>query len=65
MSRNIHNTTIKLINLMHFYFFKSTNEKDSISGITVFTSSPKKAFALAHKLFAKHKCKGEPAIIAI
>lgn len=50
---------------MHFYFFKSTNEKDSISGITVFTNSPKKAFALAHKLFAKCKCKGVPALLAI
>lgn len=65
MSRNIHNTTFIPINLMHFYFFKSTNEKDSISGITVFTSSPKKAFALAHKLFAKCKCKGVPALLAI
>lgn len=65
MSRNTCNTTIKLINLMHFYFFKSTNEKDSISGITVFTNSPKKAFALAHKLFAKCKCKGVPALLAI
>lgn len=65
MSRNIHNTTIKLINFMHFYFFKSTNEKDSISGISVFTTTRKKAIALAHNYFAKHKCKGEPAIIAI
>ncbi len=65
MSSNIHNTTIKPINLMHFYFFKSTNEKDSISGISVFTSTRKKAIALAHNYFAKHKCKGEPALIAI
>lgn len=65
MSSNIHNTTINTINLMHFYFFKSTNEKDSISGISVFTSTRKKAIALAHNYFAKNKCKGEPAIIAI
>ena len=65
MSRNIHNTTIKLINLMRFYFFKSTNEKDSISRISVFTTTRKKAIALAYNYFAKHKCKGEPAIIAI
>ena len=50
---------------MRFYFFKSTNEKDFISGITVFTNSPKRDFALAYNYFAKHKCKGEPAIIAI
>ena len=50
---------------MHFYFFKSTNDKDSISGISIFTSSSKKAFALAHNYFAKHNCKGEPAILAL
>lgn len=65
MNSNIHNATIKLINLMHFYFFKSTNEKDSISGISVFTYTRKKAIALAHNYFAKHNCKGEPAIIVI
>ena len=50
---------------MHFYFFKSTNEKDSISRISVFTTSRKKAIALAHNYFAKHNCKGEPVMIAI
>ena len=50
---------------MHFYFFKSTNEKDSISGISVFTTTHKKAIALAHNYFAKHNCKGEPVMIAI
>lgn len=50
---------------MHFYFFKSTNEKDSISGISVFTTSCNKAIALAHNYFAKHKCKGVPVVIAI
>lgn len=50
---------------MHFYFFKSTNDKDSISGISIFTSSSKKAFALARKIFAKYNCKGEPALMAI
>lgn len=65
MSKNIHNTTINLINLMHFYFFKSTNEKDSISGISIFTSTRKKAIALAYNYFAKHKCKGVPVTIAI
>ena len=50
---------------MHFYFFKSTNEKDSISGISVFTTSRKKPIALAHNYFAKHNCKGEPVMIAI
>lgn len=50
---------------MYFYFFKSTNEKDFISGISVFTSTRKKAISLARNYFAKHKCKGEPAFIAL
>ena len=50
---------------MHFYFFKYTKENDALSGITVFTTSSKKAFALAHNYFAKHNCKGVPELIAI
>lgn len=65
MDRNIHNTTINIINLMHFYFFESTNKKDSIRRITIFTTSSKKAIALAHNCFAKHNCKGEPVMLAI
>lgn len=66
MDRNIHNTiTLKLLNVMHFYIFKSTNEEDSISRISIFTTSTKKAFALAHNYFAKHNCKGEPAMLAL
>lgn len=65
MNRNIHNTTINTINLMHFYFFKSTKENDALSGITVFTTSSKKAFALAYNYFAKYNCKGVPELIAI
>lgn len=50
---------------MKFYFFKSTYTKDVFSGIAVFTTSTNKAFALARMYFAKHNCKGEPAMIAI
>ena len=50
---------------MKFYFFKSTNNKYFVSTISVFTTSSEKAFNLARKYFAKHKCKGEPALIAI
>lgn len=50
---------------MHFYFFKSTNEKDSVSTLSVITNSPKKAFALARNYFAKHNYKGVPVIVAI
>lgn len=50
---------------MKFYFFKSTQDKDSVSAISVFTTNSEKAFNLARKYFAKHNCKGEPAMIAI
>lgn len=50
---------------MRFYFFKSTNKNDSISGISIFTKDIKKAFALARNCFNKYNCKGEPVIIAI
>lgn len=50
---------------MHFYFFKSTADKDIVSGITVFTTTRRKAFSLARRYFAKIGCKGEPAILAI
>lgn len=50
---------------MHFYFFKSTNEKDSVSRLSIFTSSSKKAIALAHNYFAKYNYKGEPVMLAI
>lgn len=50
---------------MHFYLFKSTNEKDSVNRISIFTTSSHKAFALAHNYFAKHGCKGKPALLAI
>lgn len=65
MDINIHNTTIKPINLMKLYFFKSTNKKDSISRMSIFTSTRNKAITLAHNYFAKLNCKGEPVIITI
>lgn len=48
-----------------FYFFKSSVEGDVMSGISVFTTSAKKAFALAFKHFAKHRCKGTPMLLSI
>ena len=66
MDRNIHNTiTLKSLNVMHFYIFKSTNEEDSISRISIFTTSTKKAFALAQYYLDKHNCQGEPAMLAL
>lgn len=50
---------------MKFYFFKSTCAKDVISGISIFTNSSAKAFALARRCFIAHNCKGEPTILAV
>lgn len=50
---------------MKFYFFKSTRDKDSVSAISIFTKNSERAFNLTRKYFAKNKCKGEPALIAI
>lgn len=50
---------------MKFYFFKSSIDNDTISGITVFTNSLLKAISLAKKTFAKYNCVGEPQLMAI
>lgn len=50
---------------MHFYFFKSTNEKDYVSGISVFSTNHRRAMTMARKYFAKFGCKGEPVLMAI
>ena len=64
MSRNTYSSALTPTN-MHFYFFKSTCEKDCVSKLTIFTNSSAKAFALARRYFAKYNCKGEPAMLAI
>lgn len=48
-----------------FYFFASSVEGDVMSGISVFTTSAKKAYNYAKKHFAKYCCKGEPVMLAI
>ena len=50
---------------MHFYFFKSTNSKDKISGISVFSNSLLKATAIAHKIFTNNNCKGKPVLMSL
>ena len=65
MNRNIYSSALTPTNIMHFYFFKSTCDKDSISNLNIFTSSSSKAFVLARHYFAKHNYKGEPAMLAI
>lgn len=51
--------------MLHIYFFCSTNSKDEISCITILTVNEAKAYHLANKHFAKHKCKGVPQILAV
>lgn len=51
MNRNIYSSALTPTNIMHFYFFKSTCDKDSISNLNIFTSSSSKAFALARRYF--------------
>lgn len=50
---------------MHFYFFKSTNTKDVISKISIFSNSIVKATILASKYFAKNNFKGKPILTSI
>lgn len=65
MSRNTYSSALTPTNIMHIYFFKSTCDKDSISNLTILTSNRIKAYALAHRYFAKCNCKGEPAMLVI
>lgn len=65
MSRNTYSSALTLTNIMHLYFFKSTCDEDSVSNLSIFTNSAARAFALAHRYFAKHSYKGEPAMLAI
>lgn len=47
------------------YFYKSTNTKDGVGIITIFSSSAKRAFGLALMNFVKHGYKGSPIRIAL
>lgn len=50
---------------MKLYFFTSDNPADKCSGITILTSSARRAFALAFNNFIKNGYKGYPVILAI
>ena len=65
MNRNIYSSALTPTNIMHIYFFKSTCDKDFISNLTILTSNRIKAYALAHRYFAKCNCKGKPAMLVI
>ena len=51
--------------MMKLYFFISDNPADKCSGITILTSSSRRAYALALDNFIKNRYKGCPVVLAI
>lgn len=51
--------------MMKLYFFISDNPADKCSGITILTSSSRRAYALALNNFIKNGYKGCPVILAV
>lgn len=49
----------------NIYFYKSTNAKDGVGIITIFSSSAKRAFGLALMNFIKNGYKGSPVRISL
>lgn len=51
--------------MIHIYFFKSSEERDGLSCLTIISSSPKRAYGLAVINFTKNGYKGYPVKLAI
>ena len=51
--------------MLHIYFFKSSEERDDLSVITIVSSSLKQAYRLAVINFTKNRYKGHPVRLAI
>lgn len=51
--------------MSHLYFFKSSEERDGLSCLTIMSSSSKQAYGLAVINFFKNGYKGHPVRIAI
>ena len=51
--------------MLHIYFFKSSEERDGLSCLTIISSSPKRAYGLAILNFTKNGYKGYPGRLAI
>ena len=51
--------------MLHLYFFKSSEERDGLSCITIMSSSPRRAFGLAVINFIKNGYRGYPVKLAI
>lgn len=48
-----------------FYFFTSSNKKDKVRVLNIYTISIEQAYILANRYFHNNKCKGVPKILAI
>ena len=51
--------------MSHIYFFKSSEERDDLSCLTIMSSSIRRAYGLAVINFIKNGYKGHPVRIAI
>lgn len=51
--------------MSHLYFFKSSEERDGLSCLTVMSSSPRRAFGLAVINFIKNGYKGYPVRLSV
>ena len=49
--------------MANFYFIKSSNKRDKIKRLTVFSTSAKRAIAMAQVKFIESECKGYPIFI--
>ena len=51
--------------MLHIYFFKSSEERDDLSCLTIISSSSKRAYGLAVINFTKNGYKGYPVRLVI
>ena len=51
--------------MSHIYFFKSSEERDGLSCLTIISSSPKRAYGLAIINFIKNGYKGYPVRLSV
>ena len=51
--------------MLHLYFFKSSEERDGLSCLTIMSSSSKQAYGLAVINFTKNGYKGYPVRLSV
>ena len=49
--------------MANFYFIKSSNKKDKIKRLTIFSSTARRAIAMAQVKFLESNCKGYPVFM--